>query len=104
MPAESAADRATFVSTDDFGTSATYRAISGTSATVSGIFDAPFEAVDVEAGAPVGSRNASFECVTADLPSDAAQCDEIDIGSDTYIVAEIENDETGMTVLVLDKL
>lgn len=103
MAIETATEFAAFVSTDEFGVVATYRSIDGSSTSINGIFDEPFEAVDVEAGAPIGSRRASFECVSSDLPASAAQCDEIDIGANSYVIAEIEPDGTGMTVLTLDK-
>ena len=103
MPAESAADRASFVGTGDFGVAATYTLAGGGDTTVNGIFDDEFAAVDVDAGAPITATKPQFECVEADLPAGRAQRDTITISGTVYVVQEIMPDGTGMVVLMLDE-
>lgn len=103
MAVESAADRATFLDTDEFGVAGSYVSAANT-ATVNGILDEAFLNVEVNAGAPIASRAYLFECRSADLPSDAAQDDTITISSVVYVVTEIQPDLSGdMTTLILDK-
>ena len=97
MAVESAADRAEFVSTDDFGVAATYNG----STTVNGIFDNEYlEAIE---GALVGveASQPRFTCRTADVSS-AAHGDTLAIAGVTYNVVGVEPDGTGMTTLELE--
>jgi hypothetical protein len=102
MAVESAADRAVFVSTDDFGVASTYTHDSSSS-TINGIFDNEYAEVEIEAGVPISSTRPGFMCRTADLPSGAEPEDTIVISGTTYNVRAIKSDGTGMTVLLLEQ-
>jgi hypothetical protein len=102
MTVESAADRAVFVNTDDFGVAATYTKAAGGASTVNGIFDNNFVEVTVDTGVPIASTTPGFTMRTADLPSGYAPGDTIAISGTTYNVRVVKNDGTGITVLVLE--
>lgn len=105
MGIESAADRLTFLSADDFGVVATYEALSapGVTTSVTGIFDAAHLAVDVSSGVPISTANPIFTCRTADLTAGGAQGDSFTIGGVEYLARDIQSDGTGMTVVELEK-
>ena len=102
MAVETADDRAIFVGVDDFGTAATYTLQGGGSSTVNGIFDNEFVEVDAGGGFGVAMQQPRFQCRTADISS-AAEGDTIVISSVTYTVRIVQDDGTGMTMLVLEK-
>lgn len=103
MAVESAADRAAFVDTDEFGIEATYTPQTGAAVTLDGIFDEPFAEVDVDAGVGVLSKTPTFVCRTADLPSTKKQGDAVTIDGTGYVVRELQADGTGMTTVVMDE-
>jgi hypothetical protein len=94
MGGESAADRLSMLSTDDFGTAATIGA-----STVYGIFDDEHEAIF---DGDVGTTAPQFTCRTADVAS-VVRGTSVVINSITYKVTALEPDGTGMTVLILSK-
>jgi len=102
MAVESATDRAVFVDVDDFGTAATYTPSGGSAATVNGIFDNEFIEVDAGGGVGVALVQPRFHCRTADVSS-AAEGDAITIDSVAYTVRIVQDDGTGMTVLILER-
>ena len=102
MAVESADDRAIFFGVDDFGVAATYNLQGGGSSTVNGIFDNDFIEVDAGGGIGVAMQQPRFQCRTADI-STAAEGDTIVISAVTYTVRIVQDDGTGMTVLVLEK-
>ena len=102
MAVESATDRAVFVDTDDFGVVATYTPSGGVAATVNGIFDNDFIEVDAGGGVGVAMQQPRFHCRTADV-STAAEGDAITINSVAHTVRIVQDDGTGMTMLVLEK-
>lgn len=102
MAVESATDRAVFVDIDDFGTAATYTPSGGLAATVNGIFDNEFIEVDAGGGVGVALNQPRFHCRTADVSS-AAEGDTITIGGVAYTVRIVQDDGTGMTVLILER-
>lgn len=102
MAVESATDRAVFVDTDDFGVAATYTPSGGVAATVNGIFDNDFIEVDAGGGVGVALQQPRFHCRTADV-STAAEGDAITINSVAHTVRIVQDDGTGMTMLVLEK-
>lgn len=102
MAVESATDRAVFVDIDDFGTAATYTPSGGLAATVNGIFDNEFIEVDAGGGVGVALNQPRFHCRTADVSS-AAEGDAITIGGVSYTVRIVQDDGTGMTVLILER-
>jgi hypothetical protein len=101
MAVESADDRAIFVGLNDFGTSATFTH-SGTSATVSGIFDNDFVEVDAGGGVPFAMQQPRFVCRTSDV-SNAVEDDTLVISAVTYKIKVRQDDGTGMTTLLLEK-
>lgn len=104
MPVESAADRAVFVNTDDFGVASSYTlAAGGSASTINGIFDAAYAEVEVETEIGITSTGPAFICRTADLPSGYGAGDSIVIDSTTYKVRVFKPDGTGMSVLKLEK-
>lgn len=102
MAVESAADRAIFVDTDDFGVAGSYTPAGGVASTVNGIFDNEFIEVDAGGGIGVAMQQPRFHCRTSDVSS-AAEGDAITINAINYVIRVVEDDGTGMTVLVLEK-
>lgn len=104
MTIETAADRALFLSADDFGVEATYTpAGGGASSTVAGIFDDEYIDAEVGGPVPVSGTSPRFVCRTADLTSGGSFGDSLVIGGSTYLVRVIRPDGTGMTTLWLEK-
>ena len=101
MAVESADDRAIFVGIDDFGVAATYTPSGGASVTVNGIFDNDFIEVETGAGVGVALQQPRFQCRTADV-STAAEGDALVINAVNYTIRIVQDDGTGMTVLVLE--
>ena len=97
MPAETAADRAAMLDTDEFAVAATYNG----GAIVNGIFDNEYAGVLDGAGAPVESTRPVFYCRTADVAS-AVHGDTLVISGTTYNVVGVEPDGAGMTTLILE--
>lgn len=102
MAVETADDRAIFIGVDDFGVAATYTPNGGSASTVNGIFDNDF--VEVEAGGGVGFalQQPQFQCRTADVSS-ASEGDALVVSGVTYTIRIVQDDGTGMTVLILEK-
>jgi hypothetical protein len=106
MPVESAADRLTFVSVDDFGVEAAYSQNDAMVVTIPGIFDRQHLAI--EAGdAAVTGFSVTFTCRADDLAQlplqRSQQGDWLTIDGERWIVVEPQPDGTGMVVLLLKK-
>lgn len=104
MAVESAADRAAFVSTDEFGASAVYTPVGGAASDpIEGIFDKPSIAVEMTEAASIDARP-TFWCREADLP-DGAEGNAGDAlavtGEGTFTVWSIETDGQGFALLRL---
>lgn len=106
MAVESAADRAIFVSPDDFGVTASYTQNEGTPVAINGIFDRSFMAIETGDGAVTGV-SVTFTCRADDLEQllygKSRQGDRVTIDGDRWTVVEPQADGTGMVVLVLQK-
>lgn len=105
MPAESAADRSAFLSTDDFGDEAAYTPSGGSPVMLTGILNSPHLNVQLN-DVPVSDSAPTFLCRSADLPNGARGGDAGDtlaIGSTTYRVTDLQPDGTGMTLLTLGR-
>ena len=102
MAVETASDLAAFISTNDFGVSASYTVAGGSAATISGIFDNNIIEVEAGGGVPIAVRQPRFLCRTADVAS-AADGDAITINSTAYTIRMVDEDGTGMTQLILEK-
>lgn len=103
MPVESAADRLTFLDTDEFGTTATYTLAAGGASAVQGIFDAEFkEVVADEFGVGVGVHPPGFTMREADLPVGYGDSDTLTVDAVVYTIRVHEKDGTGMVALRLE--
>jgi len=102
MAVESADDRAIFVGVDDFGVAATYTPSGGASSTVNGIFDNDFIEVDAGGGVGVALQQPQFHCRTADVSS-ASEGDALVVSGVNYTIRIVQDDGTGMTMLILEK-
>ncbi len=102
MAVETADDRAIFVGTDDFGVAATYTPSGGSGVSINGIFDNDFIEIDAGGGVGVAMQQPRFHCRTADVSS-AAEGDALVVDSVNYIIRIVQDDGTGMTMLVLEK-
>lgn len=105
MSVESASDRLTFLSSDEFGTTADYTlAAGGTTSDIAGILNNPFRDVDMGGGPSTADTSPTFVCRSADLPGGAAggaAGDTVVIDGTTYRVIELQPDGAGMTTLIL---
>lgn len=103
MPVESAADLASFFNDDEFAVVATYQPRYGDAVEITGIFDAPHEAVDAGGEVAVSSFGPQLRVQTAALPCDIAAGDVVTIGEDDFKVADFQPDGTGTTIIDLHK-
>ena len=101
MAIEGNTERAVFLSTDDFGQSATYTPNGGSASTISGIFDAGDGLVDLGGRVGVTSGDPVFHCRTSDVSS-AAEGDALVTGGNDYTIRDVIDDATGMTDLMLE--
>lgn len=105
MSVESAADRAAFLSADEFGVTAAYTPEGAGATTLTGIFDNDWLDLSVEGEVGVASRNPRLVCRTSDLadagglPNDGI----LVINGVTYRIRVVKPDGTGMTELKLEK-
>lgn len=100
MPVETAADRAIFVNSNDFGVTATLTSGSNVT-TISGIFDNEFVEVDAGGGVPFAMQQPRFAVRTAD--ANVEEDDTLLIAGVTYKIKVVQPDGTGMTNLILEK-
>lgn len=98
MAVESDADRAIFVSADDFGVEITWTRAGGGSFGLAAIFDADHLLLTSEF-LDEGQSGASPRVMvrSADIPPGAEQGDTLHIDGSTYRVVELRPDGTGMT-------
>lgn len=106
MPAESPADRLSYLSSSDFGTTATYTPAGGPAVpNIAGILNrAHIDSIVSGAEVSTSDTESTFVCRSADLPPAAVGGDAGDtltIGADIYRVIDLQPDGTGMTVVVL---
>lgn len=100
MPVETADDRAFLLA--DFGVSVTYTVQGGSATTITAIFDNQF--VEVDAGGDVGFaiQQPRLTCRTADV-ANCTEGDSFVISGTTYLSRIVQDDGTGMTLIVLEK-
>ena len=101
MAVETSTERAIFLSTSDFGQTATYTPSGGSSSTINGIFDNGDGLVDLGGSVGVTSDDPQFSCRTSDVSS-ASEGDALVTGSVNYTVRDVIDDGTGMTILMLE--
>ncbi|MCB9993119.1 MAG: hypothetical protein H6873_05630 [Hyphomicrobiaceae bacterium] len=104
MSIESAADRAAFISTDDFAETISWTPEGGSATDVAGILDLGERVADPFGGGSVQVAEARLICREADLPSGAAQGDAATIRSGSYLVREILPDGTGIAEVRFEKV
>jgi hypothetical protein len=107
---ESAADRLSFLSPDEFGERATYTIAGGSvSASLVGVFNNPFLTV-LEDDVGTSDARPTFVCRAADLPAGARGGDAGDAlaieandlhAALSYLVADLQPDGAGMVRLTL---
>jgi len=97
MSVESAADRASFLDTDEHGVAATYNGVS----TVNGIFENAFVTALDQLDAPVSMTRPEFQCQASDLDADPVSKSLV-ISGVSYTIVEAMPDGTGMTTLHLE--
>lgn len=102
MPVESVADLSSMIDTDEFGAAATYTLSGGGVSTVNVIFDNEFIETDLQTGVEIASQNPHVMCITADLPTDAANGDTLVLGLIEYTVRVLQPDGTGISTLMLE--
>ena len=102
MAVETATELEIFFSADDFGVTATYTPLGGSSSSVKGIYDHEF--YEAEAGGTVGVaiEQPIFTCRTSDVVN-AAEGDALVINSVNYTIRVVHDDGTGVTVLALEE-
>lgn len=103
MAVETAVERAIFFNTDDFGVSAVYTPSGGSSVNINGIFDNEFYEADAGGSVTVAIEQPRFACATSDVAS-ALEGDAIVISGVSYIIRVVQDDGTGTTILVLEKV
>ena len=104
MAVENAEDRLAFLDPDEFGVEAAYTPVSGGAArTVSGIFDAAAQAIDLGLSLQVASTGPQFLVRTADLTGNGQQGDQFVIAGVTYKAVDVSPDGTGMTTVKLER-
>ncbi len=97
MPLETDAERADFFDTNDDGVTATIGAGTIYETTANGIFDNEYiEAVSVSSLTP------TFHCRTSDLTNITIDF-KLTVNSTDYKIRDIQQDGTGMTLLILEK-
>lgn len=105
MAVESAADRAAFLSPDDFGATATYRTAAGPETSLALIFDHPTGTRFSDPGMLAEGPRCRLR--TADLPDGARDGqntgDRIIVDGVAYLPLGFTHDGTGMTVVKLRK-
>lgn len=100
MPVETADDRAFLLA--DFGVSVTYTVQGGSATTITAIFDNQF--VEVDAGGDVGFaiQQPRLTCRTVNV-ANCTEGDSFVISGTTYLSRIVQDDGTGMTLIVLEK-
>lgn len=105
MAVESAADRASFLSVDEFGVTATYTPVGAGAVSLIGIFDNDWLDLDVDGEVGVASKSPRFVCKTSDLSDAGGTTPDatLVVSGTTYKIRVVKPDGTGMTELKLEK-
>jgi len=102
MAVESAADRAVFVGTDDFGESITWT-VGATPTTLSVVPDAGAALIDDGESSGVLDAHAALLCAAGDIPAGGGQGDAVTFRGVAHTVRSIEPDGTGMSLVRLER-
>jgi hypothetical protein len=103
MAAEDAADRASMLDEEDFGTEAIYTH-EGNPVPITGIYEDEYIETDPQSGVGVSSSQPRFTCQSDDLPDDADEGDNMLIDGVNYTVKVIQPDGTGMSMVILEEV
>jgi len=100
MAVETADDR--LIMLTDFGQTVTYTVQGGSAKNITAIFDNQF--VEVDTGGEVGFaiQQPRLTCRTSDV-SNCTEGDSFVISGTTYLSRIVQDDGTGMTIIVLEK-
>ena len=101
MAVETDADRAIFVSAEDFGAEVTWALAGGGSATFDAMFDAEYQLRAPQRDEGMEGSTPMLTARQIDLPTGAAQDDTATIGGTAYRVVEIMPDGRGMATIRL---
>ncbi len=98
MGVESAVDRRTFVSADDFGVSVTHTPAGGSPLPpFDAIYDAPVASTELDGGVSVQGSAPMLTVADDDVTTPINRDDQIDVpGEGTFVVVTVEPDGTGM--------
>lgn len=88
MPVESAADRAAFVSPDDFGIAASW-SHDGATLALNGILSAPTMSTRGVSEVETIGAETCLRCLSSDLPNGAGQGDTVEVGGRGYTVKSV---------------
>lgn len=100
MPVETDIERTIMLA--DFGQSVTYTPDGGIAATITGIFDSMYQAVETGGEVAFAVEQPKLAVKTSDVPN-AAEGDTVEIAGVTYRVTVVMGDGTGFTDLALEK-
>lgn len=105
MSVESAADRASMLSANEFGVAASYTPVGAAAVSLIGIFDNDWLDLDVEGEVGVASRSPRFLCNTSDLSDAGGTTPDatLVVAGVTYKIRVVKPDGTGQTELKLEK-
>lgn len=101
---ESAADRLVFFDGDEFGTPAQWVISAGTASEFVVIFNKPWGDEAGLATVDMNVADPSVICRQADIPSGAAQGDQVFIEGIWWSVRELRPDQTGLVTIDLQRL
>lgn len=86
-----------------FGEPVTFTPQGGAAASVSGIFDATTEAIDLDTGMPVRRARPQLGVRLADLPSAPEEGDQVQVRGIDYVVVDVDEDGQGGAKLLLQR-
>lgn len=100
MAVESAADRLVMLA--DFGQSVTYTVQGGSAATITAIFDNDFSEISAGGDVSFAMQQPRLMCRTSDVVN-CTEGDTFVISGVTYLSRIVQDDGTGMTMIVLER-
>ena len=102
MAVESTADRAAFLSTDEFGEEVTWT-VGAASSTINVVADTGTERLEMIDGPGALSRRVGLLCRETDIPTGATRGNVVTFRSAAHAVKSIEPDGEGMALVRLEK-
>lgn len=102
MAVESAADRAVFLGTDEFGEAIGWT-VGAASSAINVVADTGTVRLDMQDGAGALDRRVTLLCREADIPTGAARGNAVTFRGAAHTVKSIEPDGEGMALVRLEK-